>query len=182
MKTCPYCGEKIQDVAIKCRYCREIIEQPPAVISASRGFLDGPPGAQALNFELPEFWGFEYRSPLDLFGLPLIHIVNGVNPRTNVPRIARGILAIGNIAEGVFAIGGIAVGLFTLGGFGLGVIAIGGMAVGIAALGGISLALWLAMGGVAGSLHIAIGGLALAPYMISSLGVDRELVELLARW
>jgi hypothetical protein len=44
--------------------------------------------------------GFEYRSPLVIGGWPLLHICVGVDPQTMRPRVAKGIIAIGNIAVG----------------------------------------------------------------------------------
>src|SRR4051812_50223032 len=75
--------------------------------------------------------GFEYKSPIAIGGWPLLHIAGGFDPVTMQPRIARGIIAIGNIAVGAIAIGGVACGLITVGGAALGLLtAIGGAPVG----------------------------------------------------
>ena len=107
---------------------------------------------------------YEYISPVKVFGLPLVHIRLGFGPR-----LAKGIIAIGNCAVGVVAIGGCSLGLFSLGGvtlglllaFGglsLGLVALGGVAVGGFAVGGCAIGQWLAMGGGAFSNYLAIGG------------------------
>lgn len=107
---------------------------------------------------------YEYISPVKVFGLPLIHIRLGFGPR-----LARGIIAIGNCAVGVVAIGGCSLGLFSLGGvtlgllfaFGglsLGLVALGGVAIGGFAVGGCAFGQWLAAGGGAFSNYLAIGG------------------------
>ena len=48
-------------------------------------------------------------SAVTIGGWPLLHIAGGFDPVTLQPRVARGIVAIGNIAVGVLAIGGVAV-------------------------------------------------------------------------
>lgn len=107
---------------------------------------------------------YEYISPVKVFGLPLIHVRYGLGPR-----LAKGIIAVGNCAVGVVAVGGGALGLFSLGGlsagllfsFGglsLGLVALGGVAIGGFAVGGCAAGYWLAAGGGALSNYLAIGG------------------------
>ena len=107
---------------------------------------------------------YEYISPIKVFGLPLIHVRLGYGPR-----LAKGIIAIGNCAVGVVALGSCSLGLlsfgglslgllFALGGVSFGLAALGGLAVGGFAVGGCAVGQWLAIGGGAFSNYLAIGG------------------------
>ncbi len=126
--------------------------------------------------------GFEYRSELEILGLPLVHITKGYDPLTGKQRVSKGVIAIGEIAIGGLAVGGFALGGIAVGGMGVGVIALGGLAIGGLAAGGITLGAFAAVGGVAYSLIYAIGGLAYAPHVISPFRVDQEIFDLLNRF
>jgi len=127
--------------------------------------------------------GFDYRSSIAIGGWPLIHISAGIDPVTLRPRVAKGIIAIGNIGVGVIAIAGVAVGLFTLGGMSLGLLlAIGGMAVGAGlSLGGLAVGS-IAIGGLAIGFFHAIGGAAFGPSVISGRHCDRATFEFIRQW
>lgn len=107
---------------------------------------------------------YEYISPVHVFGLPLVHVRYGFGPR-----LAKGIVAVGNCAVGVVAVGGGSLGiislgglsaglLFSFGGLSLGLLALGGVAIGGFAVGGVAVGQWLAAGGGAFSNYLAIGG------------------------
>jgi hypothetical protein len=113
----------------------------------------------------PWLFGFEYRSSSTLWGLPLIHIATGYNPNTGLPRLACGVIAIGNFAIGIIAVGGVAVGCFVLSGIGLGIGVLAGIAIGWSTIGGIAIGAVFALGGLAVSFGNAIGGLPLLLYL-----------------
>ncbi len=104
---------------------------------------------------LQRAFGTEFRSKTTLFGIPLLHIAFGLDPKTGRKRVAKGIVALGDVAIGAFACGGVA----------LGGVAFGGLSVGLVSLGGLALGLMLAVGGLAvGALAfggLAVGGVAL---------------------
>jgi RNA polymerase sigma factor (sigma-70 family) len=87
---------------------------------------------------------WEYRSPLVILGLPLVHICIG-GPR----RVVKAWFAAGGFAVGgIFAFGGLAIAPFSVGGLAIGLLGWGGMAMGLLAMGGVAVGGWV-FGGVA---------------------------------
>lgn len=112
--------------------------------------------------------GYEYRSPRELFGLPLVHI----NLGRGRGRRARGIIAIGNSAVGLVAVGFAACGLVSVGCASCGLIALGCLAAGLAAFGSVAAGA-IAVGAIAVGVY-AVGGLAVGQYALggAAIGVD----------
>jgi hypothetical protein len=99
---------------------------------------------------------FEYRSRLKVFGLPLVHVVRGIDPSSGRRPTAVGIIAIGQVAVGLIAIGQVAIGGISLGQASIGL----GWGIGQLAFG------LLAAGQVAAGLLGAAGQLAVAPHAL----------------
>ncbi len=127
--------------------------------------------------------GFEYRSGVTIGGWPLIHICAGVDPVTMRPRVAKGVVAIGNMAVGGVAIAGLACGLVTIGGASFGLLfALGGAAVGLGvSVGGLAVGS-LALGGAAIGFVHAIGGAAFGPSIIDGRRCDLAAADFVRRW
>jgi len=127
--------------------------------------------------------GFEYRSSVTIGNWPLIHICMGVDPLTMGPKVAKGVLAIGNVAVGGIAIAGLACGLVTVGGASFGLLfALGGAAVGLGlSIGGLAVGA-VAVGGAAIGFVYAIGGGAFGPAIIDGRQCDAAAREFASQW
>ena len=128
-------------------------------------------------------YGYEYKSSVTIAGLPLVHICAGIDPETMMPRIAKGVIAIGNIAVGIVAIGGLACGLFTVGGCSIAVLtAIGGAALSLGlSVGGFAIGS-VAIGGAAIGFVYAIGSIAAGPAVIDIMRCDASVLDAARRW
>src|SRR6185503_10647639 len=160
--------------------CRECVgRETPRLLCHACAARGGVPGYGWYGYG----YGYEYRSATTIGGWPLIHVCAGIDPVTMRPKIARGVVAIGNIAVGVLAIGGLACGLFTVGGASLGLLlAVGGMALGL----GISIRGFavgsIAIGGAAVGFLYAIGGAGFGPAVIDGRHCDQAALAFARRW
>jgi hypothetical protein len=131
----------------------------------------------------PAVLGFEYQSGVSIGSWPLIHVCLAVDPATNRPKVARGIIAIGNVAVGGVAIAGLAFGVVAIGGLSIGLaLALGGAALGLGiSVGGFAVGA-VALGGAAIGFVHAFGGAAFGPSVIDNRHCDPATAELLRHW
>jgi RNA polymerase sigma factor (sigma-70 family) len=112
------------------------------------------------NTDLSSASAWEYRTKLELLGLPLVHIRIG-DRFAALRKPIKAWIAVGDCAfGGLFAFGGVAIAPFSIGGLAIGLVPFGGMVAGIFALGGLGLGVW-AYGGIAVGWQ-AFGGCAIA--------------------
>src|SRR6476646_10987922 len=64
----------------------------------------------------------EFKSYLNVGGLPLVHYTHGLCPQTGRRITAHGIIAVGRVASGVIAIGQFAIGLVAIGQLSIGLL------------------------------------------------------------
>lgn len=118
------------------------------------------PDAEAMRLEIEsaaigpipvkaENWNelnYEYRSPIQWRGWPLLHVAFGKDEATGKMKHARGIVAIGGIATGGLALGNVARGIVSFGVLSVGVISGGVLCIGLLTFGVLGLALLCATG------------------------------------
>jgi predicted Ser/Thr protein kinase len=136
--------------------------------------------------------GVDYRTEMELFGWPLVHVATGIDPKTGRQRVAKGIIAMGDIAVGGVALGGMACGIIAFGGLAGGLITFAGASFGLLlAVGGAAIGLGFSCGGLAiGSVamggmaigYYGFGGSALAVHGMSGMGKDPEAVRFFEPW
>ena len=117
--------------SIPCRQCAEPVDPRDAVC----------PHCHAPRPAVREWHGegFEWRSPAQWLGQPVVHVAFG-NGADGRPRVARGVIAVGQravggVAVGIIATGFVAIGVISLGVFSFGIVAVAaGAALGVNAL------------------------------------------------
>jgi hypothetical protein len=91
MKKCRDCGHEVSEAAYVCPQC-------------------GAPRPAKADWN---GYGFEYKSPVTVLGIPFIHISFKYNKR-RLPVVARGFIAIGQFAVGFITIAQFGIGIFSI--------------------------------------------------------------------
>jgi cytoskeletal protein CcmA (bactofilin family) len=122
--------------------------------------------------------GMSYQWPA--LWLPIINVRFKGEP-DHFPKVAIGLVAVGDIAIGLVSAGGLAVGIVAAGGIGLGALAFGGVALGwFLALGGVAVSWWAVAGGVAVSNMVSIGAIAVGRFALGAIAIARTAVGAIA--
>ena len=114
-------------------------------------------------------WHYEYKSKTKIGNVPLIHINLGLD---FPPRVAKGIIAIGNVAKGVIATGPVAIGIITYGALCIGLLSFGALVLGLlAAFGAVAVSPVIAAGGIAVGGYMAFGGIAIGTNAFGGIAI-----------
>lgn len=157
--------ESVQDIAfVKPTYSQEPALKMENVASEEeirKNILEMKDTIQQISKSVNAPAGFEYKSRVSIFGIPLVHIHFGklfhvgVFPYNNAC-VAKGIFAAGDLAVGVVSFGAASFGIISLGGAAIGLLSVGIVAVGGLALGFSSIGIY-AIGCAAKGIHAAVG-------------------------
>lgn len=157
--------ESVQDIAfVKPTYSQEPdlkMENVASEEEIRKNILEMKDTIQQISKSVNAPAGFEYKSRVSIFGIPLVHIHFGklfhvgVFPYNNAC-VAKGIFAAGDLAVGVVSFGAASFGIISLGGAAIGLLSVGIVAVGGLALGFSSIGIY-AIGCAAVGIHAAVG-------------------------
>lgn len=157
--------ESVQDIAfVKPTYSQEPALKMENVASEEeirKNILEMKDTIQQISKSVNAPAGFEYKSRVSIFGIPLVHIHFGklfhvgVFPYNNAC-VAKGIFAAGDLAVGVVSFGAASFGIISLGGAAIGLLSVGIVAVGALAFGFSSIGIY-AIGCAAMGIHAAVG-------------------------
>ncbi len=137
---CPECKKEVSNEAGTCPHCGYPLK--PQVNACRRRF------------------GFQWKSRMEVFGWPVIHVAIGRDPATGRLLVAKGIVAIGQFG----------IGLVTFAQFGVGLLfGVGQFVTGTFALGQFALALLFGLGQFATGMT-AIGQVAYGKYVLAQAG------------
>jgi hypothetical protein len=120
----------------------------------------------------------EFKTYLNVGGLPLVHYTHGICPQTGRRITAHGIIAVGRIASGVIAIGQFAIGLIAIGQLSIGLLfALGQASFGTFCLGHLAAGLFFGAGQFATG-QIAIGQFAFGVNVLAQMGFGKHVVDI----
>jgi len=146
---------------IKCKECGAIIGEK-AIICPKCG-TPMKPMDEMMRRSRTIWRGFEWKSKIEIWGIPLIHIAAGRDKETGKLLVAKGIIAIGQFGIGLITIAQFGIGvLFGFGQFIGGAVAIAQFAIGI----------YFGLGQFATG-STAIGQLAIGKYVLAQLGYGK---------